>query len=63
MKKRKKKSLVMGSLIAIARPEAIYVCKVIEIDKTIQGQHFDYYFIDELQEIPPNHKEVRDEDN
>ena len=45
---RKVKKLKLNSLVAIARPEAIYICNVIRIDKEIQGRHFDYYFIDEL---------------
>lgn len=50
----KKKKLGIGSLVTIARPEAIYVCKVIQVDKNIQGYHFDYYFIDELPNLKKN---------
>lgn len=48
-KLKKKRDLKLNSLVAIARPDAIYICKVIKIDKEIQGYHFDYVFIDELK--------------
>ena len=51
--KTRRKKLKMGNLVALARREAIYICKVIKIDKEIQGSHFDMVFIDELDLIQP----------
>ena len=51
MTRKKRRKIKIGGLVAIARPEAIYICKVIQIDKEIQGEHFKYVFIDELTEV------------
>jgi hypothetical protein len=43
------KKLKVGSLVAIGRPDALYVCKVISINTKPAGEGFDYVWIDDME--------------
>ena len=50
--KKRKKSLEVGSIIAIARPDAIYITKVIRKQECkIEGQCFDTIIFDDIEEL------------